>query len=300
MMLRRMFRSRDKTEVNGSREYSSNASKLESEQTSIMSVSPSVASSVTLTDNASGETASLASTIKAEAVDDSKELKARNSHKSPTAARSTDPPSIRLCKHETLPFDRAYRIVNLPNFKKNTSLLDALGAKQIPQHSRSSASQPYVCTDVSGATARCNFKYAVHPDYDFHRKGMILQQTWTKYGLHKDQTQDRSTLQAYLSNENDFAFCPHLRASSDEVVDRTIRFVCPDAVHPDPVEEWLISETRLNPCENLQYSCAKCNTKLTFHGRPDYIDITARRLLGECGSPKDNLWLQQCEQANNT
>lgn len=298
-MLRRIFRDREKTEENGGQQYSSKASKVESDQTSIMSASPSVASSVTLTDNASWETASLASTIRAEPDNDWKQFKVQNSHESPPAARSADPPSVRLCNHETLPFDRAYRIVNLPNFKEECSRpLDALGAKQIPQHTRSSAAMPYECTNASGATVTCNVKYYMHPDFNFQRIGMILEQKWAKYNLHKGQTRDKSTLQACFLKENDFAFCPHLRASSDEVVDRASRLACPDAGHPDPVEEWLLREGKSNLSGNIDLSCSKCKTKLTFFGCPNYISIIVKRYLGECASREDELWLQQCEQDN--
>ena len=308
-MFRRIFRDRERTGENNSQKHSngednnqkisSKASQVESDQTSIMSASPSVASSVTLTENASWETASLASTIRAEANNDCKELKTQEPCESPAAARSADPPSVRLCNHETLPFDRAHRIVNLPNFKENCSKsLDALGAQQIPQHTRSSAAVPYVCTNASGAIVTCNLRYPTYPDLDFQGIGMILEQRWAKHQLHKDQTRDKSTLQACFSKENDFAFCPHLRASSDEVVDRALRLVCPDAGHPDPVEEWLLREGKSTLSGHIDLSCSKCKTKLTFHGSSDYIHIIGKRYLGKCASREDEVWLQQCEQDN--
>ena len=297
-MLRRIFRDREKSDENGCQKHTSRASKVESDQTSIMSASPSVASSVTLTDNASWETASLASTIKAGPDNESEELKAQKFHESPPTVTSTSPPSVRLCSHETLPFDRAYRIVNLPNFKECSSPLDALGAKPIPQHTRSSAAVRYECTNASGATVTCKVHYSMHPDFDFRRRGLILDQDWAKHNLHKDQTRDRSTLQSCLSKGDDFAFCPHLRASSDEVVDRALRLVCPDAGHPDPVEEWLLREGNSNLSGKIYLSCSKCKTKLTFYGCSTYITICARRHLGECASSEDELWLQQCEQDN--
>ena len=297
-MLRRIFRDREKTEANGCQTHTSRASKVESDQTSIMSVSPSVASSVTLTDNASWETASLASTIKAGSDNDSEELKAQNSYESPPAAGSIGSPSVRLCDHETLPFDRAYRIVNLPNFKNASDSLDALGAKQIPQHTRSSAAALYECRSTSGATVTCKLRYRVRPDLQTVWKGMILEQSWMKNGLRKDQTRDKSTLQGFFSKGNDFAFCPHLRASSDEVVDRAFPIVCPNAGHPDPVEQWLLRGGNSNLSGNVELSCSKCNAKLTFYGASDYISIRVKRLLGECASSEDELWLQQCEHDN--
>ncbi|MDI1490193.1 MAG: hypothetical protein OHK93_001393 [Ramalina farinacea] len=263
-----------------------------------MSASPSVASSVTLTDNASWESVSLASTIKAEPDNDCQELKVQDPNESPPAARSADPPSVRLCNHETLPFDRAYRIVNLPNFKECFSPLDALGAKPIPQHTRSSAAEPYQCTNASGFKVTCDVNYSVLPDLGTGWIGMILKQRWTQHGLHKKQTRDKSTLQAYFSKEIDFAFCPHLRASSDEVVDRAFRMVCPDAGHPDPVEEWVLRGGSPNSSGDITLSCSKCKTKLRFFGSSTHISIDVKRHLGECASSEDELWLQQCEQHN--
>lgn len=204
-------------------------------------------------------------------------------------------PSIQICPHETLSFERAQRIVNLKGFKTSYQPLDALTLctghedRQFIGNHRLCRPSSRIQHSIEG---HGSYKYTNSSAENFGT-GLELKFEWTlRFGNVRSSQQGVSeeSIRDLLVN-SEVMLCPHLSIASNGVVKAIRGILDPKSDPIDPIEAW---EAGGSP-GTVREKCEHCSTKVKIVALIDnHVKIETKRYLGKCKSPTQEAWLAQC------
>lgn len=212
----------------------------------------------------------------------SAEEKRRNNQDSKTSC-------VQICPHDNLSFERMKRIVRLPNFKFNKTIISAFTKN--PSHHASSVAGIILCKPYpegfSSLQAKSFYKYHSTLAGTGYHDTLILCVHWTmEIDKHNSNTNSVSDFQKFL-DKYDVHLCPHMKMS--HLSAKLHRLCNPSSPAEDPVvayeEEY--RSGRIKGCEG-------CDTAFQAYNRGSTCHILAKRYLGKGGSAYEKRWLAQC------
>ena len=207
---------------------------------------------------------------------------------------------VRLCPHQTLPFDTFQRLINLPGTKTGEHI------DVFPEPHRTIIRprfDPKLCfvrnweIDVDFvATAYLGYKAAKAPE---QLGDMVLRVSWAcslgSFPFCKDQ-KSRQSLRRTLERPKIW-LCPHMKLSDEFFVDATYNFLHPVKT-TNPTDRYVLSQ-RGDP----KKYCDQCDTLLQMiieeHWYGPRIRYRTSRRLGMGQSADDPIWVQQCALRRN-
>ncbi|CAF9931459.1 hypothetical protein IMSHALPRED_008633 [Imshaugia aleurites] len=210
-------------------------------------------------------------------------------------------PSVRICPHEKLSFERLQRILNLDRFKSSYEGIEAIGAKEEPQHLESLGSWTcYPNGTYTNPRGTFKFKYNHHHSKNHGWKillgpviGLELSVTWT-LGYYTCGMIDTEVKES-LEKLGKVKLCPHKKLNDPWILQIIRREGTPDA-SSDPVDQW--EKPRPTSFEENQ-ECDQCKTHIQVTGdrilsKHLQAMVKVTRCLGPGVSANDPDWLAQC------